>query len=475
MHNSTPSKTVTVAAVDLGATSGRVIVGQFTGGQLKLTEVHRFANGFHELQDNCYWNLGGIWQEIKKGLLEALRLFPDLSSVGVDTWGVDHVFLNEHGRLLFPPHAYRDQRTQPILQGIRAAGQAAMLYEWTGLPLINYNSALQIQETLQVMPALRDACKRVLTLPDYFNYLLSGVQVNEVSIASTMQLLDVRSVDFSDQAMQYFGIPRHFFGKPECAGKLLGPVSGIAGMDGVQVALVPGHDTSGAFEAIPQDGNSMIVSSGTWLLAGALTAGPCLGKEAFELGISNERTGTGGYRPCKILLGLWLLERIQISFKLNLAPKDWDAVARQAATLAQPGVLLDLNDESLFNPADMRLAIDAQLRVKGGELPDSLAGYTRLICSSLAAAVAKTAGTFAGFSGQEFDSVVIVGGGSKNELLCQSIADATGKPLISYQLEASSVGNMAYQLKALGAVQSLTEIHSVIRNTMNRVVYNPDA
>ncbi|MDV7393433.1 FGGY family carbohydrate kinase, partial [Arthrospira platensis SPKY1] len=131
-----------------GATSGRVIVGQYTGEKLKLTEVHRFANAFYELRDNCYWNLGGLWQEITKGLLEAKRLFPDLASVGVDTWGVDHVFLNEQGRLLFPTHAYRDQRTHGILQQIREAGDASKLYEWTGLPLINYNSALQIRESL---------------------------------------------------------------------------------------------------------------------------------------------------------------------------------------------------------------------------------------------------------------------------------------------------------------------------------------
>ncbi|MCD8483552.1 MAG: rhamnulokinase [Verrucomicrobia bacterium] len=379
MPESSLSKVTTVAAIDLGATSGRIIVGQYTGEQLKLTEVHRFPNSFYELGNNCYWNLGGLWQEIRKGLEEAHRLFPDLKSVGVDTWGVDHVFLDKNGRLLAPTYAYRDQRTQSILNRIRASGDGAKLYEWTGLPAINYNTALQIQESLQVMPALRDYCARVLTLPDYFNYLLSGVQVNEISHASTTQLLDVSSDDYSSAALEYFNIPRSFFGKPQRAGICLGPVSGISDLGKVQVALVPGHDTSGAFEAIPQDGNSLIVSSGTWLLAGALTQGPCLGKAALDLGISNERTGTGGYRPNKILLGLWLLERIQLSFGLNLAPKDWDAVARQASDLQAPATLLDLSDESLFNPKDMRSAIDAQLHGKGAKAPTDLPGYTRLI------------------------------------------------------------------------------------------------
>ncbi len=463
-----------IAAVDLGASSGRVIVGRFSGEGLVLEEAHRFPNGFHELNGNDYWDVGGLLAEIRTGIRAAKERFTALESVGVDTWGVDHALLDAGHRLVYPVHAYRDTRTEPVRDRILRAGDAEHLYGLTGLPVINYNTGLQLTETLETAPTVREACDRVLMLSDYFNFLLSGQAVNEFSQASTSQLLDVRGIGYSKKALEYFGVPAKWFEGPVRAGCGLGSLRGIDGVDGVTVSLVPGHDTSCAFEAIPRDGNSLIVSSGTWNLVGTICDAPLLSDEARELGISNERCGDGGYRPCKTLLGLWLLERTIPAFQNRPASDaEWSALTRAAENAGTPSTLIDLADESLFNPHDMRGAIDAQLKRRGGTPPDDLTGYFRLICASLARGIADTATSFASIAGREFDNIVIVGGGSKNTLLCKELADASGMTVTSYALEATSVGNLGYQLLALGEVSSVTAFHDIIRPRLTQRRYSP--
>ena len=415
-----------------------------------------------------------MFDEVRKGLKEAKRLFPELCSCGVDTWGVDHVITGKGGRLAFPVHAYRDERTNPVLKHIREKGDGRRLFDLTGLPLVNYNTGLQLMETLEAFPGLTDVAEEVMLLPEYFNFLLTGKSGCEFSHASTTQLLDVNGLEWSSEALDYFGIPNRWLKQPTRAGQLLGPVLDSKRLADVQVALVPGHDTSCAFEAIPLDGNSLIVSSGTWMLAGGITDKPCLGEEAFELGVSNERTGTGGYRPNKILLGLWMLERTIPSFdKRPQSDAEWSALISAAADCGKPEVLINTRDESLFNPPVMKDAIDAQLKAAGATPPDDLPGYVALICASLGASVSATAQKFESILSTRFDNIVIVGGGSKNGLLCQMLADYSGKRVTSFNLEATSVGNMAYQLLALGKINSLTEFHDLIRPSLAPKTYQP--
>ncbi len=466
-------KKTSVAAIDLGATSGRVIVGTFSREGLELTETHRFPNAFHQLGGYCYWDIGGLFTEVKKGLGKARKQFPELASCGVDTWAVDYAMLNRAGRLAFPVHAYRDMRTQGIMDGIQNAGDAPKLYEWTGLPPVLYNTGLQLKETLQAFPALTKTADRVLLLPDYFNFLLTGKMLNEFSVASSTQLLDVNGLGYSAAALDYFGIPSEWFEGPATAGGKLGTVK-ADGLKGIEVIMVPGHDTSCAFEAIPREGNDMIVSSGTWMLAGAITEGPLLGKEALELGISNERNGDGGYRPLKILVGLWLVEQILPYFTGRPENDDgWAELIGAAEALPEPEVRFDTQDQSLFNPKDMKAAIDVLIRKQGGSPPEDLRGYVRLICSSLGQTVAATARRFQELSGKVFNHIVIVGGGSKNRLLCQKMADYAAVPVVSYNLEATSAGNLGYQLAALGAVENLPAFHETLKPRLRQQTYQP--
>ncbi|HZP60347.1 MAG TPA: FGGY-family carbohydrate kinase [Opitutaceae bacterium] len=468
------------AAIDLGATSGRVILGVWSRGRLTLREVHRFPNGFHSLGAHDYWDLGSLWPEIQAGLRRAAAALPRgarLASVGVSTWGVDHVLLNDAGRLVFPVHAYRDARTQPGLRALadtRAAHER--VYAATGIPAIFYNTSLQLAETVASCPAITDLATRCLFLPDYFNFLLSGRAENELSIASTSQLLDVHSTDWSRATLDHFHIPPQWFRRPIRAGTKLGPVKNLAELRGTQVVAVPGHDTACAYDAMPAaaDGADLYISSGTWSLVGFESDTPVLGPAALAARISNERTGDGRYRPLTNVIGLWLLESIMKDFAAR--PKndrEWAALIAAAEKLPPPAELLDVNDPAFSNPPSMRAAIDAQFKKRRRAAPKNLAGYTRLICSSLGRGHADALRAFERMTGKNFRRILMVGGGSKNRLLCQATADAAGLPVVSFQLEGTAVGSLARQLIALGEVRHLAAFRAQLSPTLKQTVYAP--
>ncbi|TAG26874.1 MAG: rhamnulokinase, partial [Verrucomicrobia bacterium] len=383
--------------------------------------------------------IGGLWQEIQTGLAAAVAALPKgakLASVGVDTWGVDHALLSETGRLAYPVHAYRDARTQP---GLRALAEAPAtlerIYAATGIPNVFYNTSLQLQELVKSAPAVAQTATRCLLLPDYFNFLLSGKMANELTIASTTQLLDVHSGDWSASALKHFGIPAQWFTKPVLAGTKLGKVKGIPALAGTQVIAVPGHDTACAYDAMPAagDGTDLFLSSGTWSLVGFESDAPLLGSAAQAARISNERIGDGRYRPLTNVIGLWLLEGTLKDFASR--PKtdaDWAELISAAEALPAPAALLDVSDGALSNPKSMRAAIDAQLKRRKLAAPVDLAGYTRLICASLGRGHADAKTAFERMSGRRFKRILIVGGGSKNRLLCQATADACEVPVVSF-------------------------------------------
>jgi Sugar (pentulose and hexulose) kinases len=471
-----PASKLHCVAIDLGATSGRVIVGTWTKNKLTLTEVHRFPNAFASLNGHDYWNLPGLWSEIQTGLRKAADQFKSIDSVGVDTWGVDHVLLDSAGRLVFPTHAYRDARTQSGAERLAANPRLQQrIYTATGIPTIFYNTSLQLAETVAAYPALRTIASRCLFLPDYFNFLLSGRMVNETSIASTSQLLDVRRLDWSHATLSHFGIPVRWFDKPTLANKILGPVIGLPGWKHVQSVVVPGHDTAAAYAAMPahSDGRDLYLSSGTWSLMGFESSEPVLGLEALRARISNERMGDGRFRPLTNIIGLWLLEQTLKDFSARPRnQREWAHLLRAAMRAPAPTHLLDLADPNFVNPPSMRAAIDEQLS-QSSQLPKNLAAYVRLICVSLGAGHAAAARSFAQLSGRRFKRILMVGGGARNPLLCQATADASGLPVQAFSLEGSAVGNIASQLIALGAVKDLPAFRRSFANQLEATTYQP--
>ena len=469
-----------LAAIDLGATSGRVILGTWAKNKLTLKEVHRFPNSFQSIAGHDYWNIAGLWSEILTGLNAAVAALPKgatLASVGVDTWGVDYALVNDTGRLVYPVHAYRDDRTQAGLKRL-ANTRAALerIYAATGIPNVFYNSSLQLEEVVASNPAITDLATRCLFLPDYFNFLLSGKMANELTIASTTQLLDVHSTDWSRAALDHFRVPAQWLSKPVLAGTKLGKVRNLPALAATQVIAVPGHDTACAYDAMPAspDGTDLFLSSGTWSLVGFESDTPVLGAEALAARISNERIGDGRYRPLTNVIGLWLLEGIMKDFASR--PKsdaDWAKLITAAEKLPAPAALLDVTDAALTNPKSMKAAIDAQLKKRRIPAPKNLAGYTRLICDSLGRGHADAKASFEKMSGRAFKRILIVGGGSKNRLLCQATANAANVPVVSFALEGTAVGNLANQLVALKAVRSIAAFRALFGPSLKQTVYAP--
>ena len=468
------------AAVDLGATSGRVMVGTWDGQILTTSEVHRFPNAIRSLAGHDYWDVAGLWAEVQTGLRKAAASLPPgalLASVGVDTWGVDYALLNDAGRLVHPIHAYRDARTQRGLKSLLNTRAAlARIYEATGIPAVFYNSSFQLAETVESCPSITDLATRCLFLPDYFNYLLSGRMANGLSIASTTQLLDVQANDWSRVALDYFRVPPTWLTPPVKAGTKLGRVKAIAELAKTQVIAVPGHDTTCAFDAMPAaaDGNDLFLSSGTWSLVGFENDTPILGAEALAARVANDRTGRGEYRPLVNVIGLWLLEGILGDFAKRPAnDRQWAKLIKEAAALPAPKRLLDVTDPAFANPTSMKAAIDAHLKAHRTKPPRDLAGYVRLICDSLGQGHADVARRFERLSGRAFKRILMVGGGAKNTLLCQATANAAGLPVHAFQLEGSAVGNFANQLIALKAVKNLAVLRASLASQLKPTVYQP--
>ena len=468
------------AAIDLGATSGRVMLGLWDGKRLELTEAHRFPNALRTMGGHDYWDVPGLWEQVVSGLRKAVSLLPEgavLASVGVDTWGVDHVLVDASGRPVYPTFAYRDNRTQAGLKALVDDPAAlAKVYASTGIPNVFYNASLQLAETVMQHPGVTQLAKHCLFLPDYFNFLLSGRMVNEISIASTSQLLGVNAPVWSASALKHFGVPSSWFSKPVLAGTRIGPVKGLGFLGETEVVVVPGHDTACAYDAMPAapGGADLFISSGTWSLVGYESETPVLGAEALAARISNERCGDGRFRPLTNVIGLWLLEGVMKDFASR--PKSdakWAELIDSAEKLPAPAALLDVTDSTFANPASMKAAIDAQIASRGLPQPQSLAEYTRLICDSLGQGHAAAKVAFERMGGHRFKRILMVGGGSRNRLLCQATANAAGIPVVSFSLEGSAVGNLASQLVSLGAVKDLKAFRALLAPTLSPVVYTP--
>ncbi len=482
------AKTIYSAAIDLGATSGRVILGTWSNNRLTLTEAHRFPNAFRTLNGHDYWDIGGLWHEIQSGLRKLTGMLPKgakLASLGVDCWGVDYVLLNDEGRLVFPVHAYRDSRTQA---GLKRLGntRAALdrIYAATGIPNVFYNTSLQLEEIVASCPAIEDLATRCLFLPDYFNYLLSGRMENELTIASTSQLLNVKSTDWSRPALNHFRIPAQWFSKPVRSGTKLGKLTAAMrqslgnakAFEGAQVIAVPGHDTACAYDAMPAspEGTDLFISSGTWSLVGFESEKPVLGAEALAARIANERIGDGRYRPLTNVIGFWLLEGTLKDFASRPGNEaEWKALRAAAAKLPAPAGLLDVSDPVFANPPSMRAAIDAHLKRRKIAGPKNLAGYLRLICDSLGLRHADAMRKFEKIAGRKFNRILIVGGGAKNNLLCQATADNAGVPVVSFELEGTAVGNIARQLISIGAVKDLATFRKHLGKSLKQTTYKP--
>jgi rhamnulokinase len=471
-------------AVDLGASSGRVVSGAFDGRRLELEELHRFENGPVAVGGELVWDLVRLWQEVLAGLRSAAaRHGGTAQSVGVDTWGVDFSFLTADGALLANPVCYRDARTRGMLAAAEAVVPRSEIFAATGLQFMEINSLYQLLAIKRRHPSLLTAADRLLMIPDLFHWLLSGERSNERTNATTSQCFDPCRGDWAFDMLERFGLPRQIFGPIVEPGTDLGPlrpdVAAETGLRGVNVVVPGTHDTASAVAAVPAaerpsgQPDWCYVSLGTWALVGAELDRPLVTADCLARNFTNEGGVGGTTRLLKNVSGLWLVQQCRASWQRAGRAWTWEALTAEAAAAPPLRTLVDPNHESLVAPPDMPEAIRALARESGVPVPDSVGAVVRAALESVAAAIRRTVGELDHLLGRRVGRIHVVGGGVKNALLCQMIADATDRPVIAGPVEATAMGNLLVQLLARDGRVDLAAVRAVVRDSCELARYEP--
>ena len=461
-----------VAAVDLGATSGRVIVGRVGAGELRLDDVHRFPNGPVELPDGLHWDILGIYREVIEGLRRAHAAggTEPVASIGIDSWGVDFGLLDEAGALLGNPFHYRDGRNAGVVGPVHARIPAERLYARTGIQHMQINTVYQLAAAA-ADPAF-PAARTMLLVPDLLAYWLTGAPAVERTNASTTGLLDPQTGDWAWDVVDAVGIPRALLGPIRQPGERLGTLrTEVADATGLPattpLTLVGSHDTASAVVAVPLEGDRAAwISCGTWGLVGVELDRPVLGEASRLENFTNELGVDGTVRYLRNVMGLWLLSESLRTWERAGTPEDLETILGAAAALPGGGPVIDPDDPSFLPPGDMpRRILDACARTDQ-PLPVTRAAMVRCILDSLAAAFARAVDRASSLSGTDIAVVHLVGGGARNRLLCQLTADACGRPVVAGPVEATAIGNVLVQARALGLVSGgLAELRALVRAT----------
>jgi rhamnulokinase len=457
------------AAVDLGASSGRVMLGRVGPEHLTLTEVHRFRNGGVRLPDGLYWDVLGLYTDVLTGLRAAARE-EHLAGLAVDSWAVDYGLLDARGALQGNPRHYRDPRTDAVIDDVHAKLDPARLYGVTGLQFLPFNTLYQ----LAAEPVLDG--RRALLVPDLLGYWLTGRQIAEETNASTTGLLDARTGGWSPPLLEALGLPHGLLPDVITAGEVLAPLTGEVGAEiGVDYALpvttVGSHDTASAVVGVPAETDRFgYISCGTWGLVGVELDAPVLTEDSRKANFTNERGVDGTIRYLRNVMGLWLLSESMRTWDLRGVGVELDDVLTAAAALAAGGPRIDPDDPVFLPPGDMPERI---IRAAGLRDPEP-AAVVRCILDSLAVAFAEAMADAERLSGRPVEVVHLVGGGSQNALLCQLTADAMARPVVAGPVEATALGNVLVQARTHGVLSGdLAALRGRVRTASRLRRYEP--
>lgn len=465
-----------VAAVDLGATSGRVIVGHVDADGVRTDHVARFPNGpvaVHERgRQALHWDAVELYRQVLDGLRTAFHQHADIASIGIDSWAVDYGLLRE-GRLLGLPYHYRDERHEQGVAAVHARVDAAALYARNGLQHLPFNTLFQFAADPSL--ALAD---RALLVPDLLGYWLTGVEAAERTNASTTGLLHATTRGWDPTLRAAAGLRSGQLPALRDPGDQLGPLLPGLVEGGAPVTLVGSHDTASAVVAVPAtESDFAYISSGTWSLVGVELDAPVLTDAARLANCTNEGGVDGRVRFLKNVSGLWLLSESVRTWERGGDHIDLEALLTSAAAVTAPVPVFDVADDSFTPPGDMPTRIAAWCDAHGMSAPATPAEFVRSILESLAAAYADTVSTIASVTGKDIRQVHIVGGGSQNRLLCQLTADRTGLPVLAGPVEATALGNILVQVRAAGLAglggASLEALRALVARTVEPVRYTP--
>jgi len=460
------------AAIDLGASSGRVAVGSLESGLLKIQEVHRFKHEAKELEGRgLRWEWAKIVDEVKIGLLKAQEL-GEIISIGIDTWAVDYGLLDSQGELIEDPYCYRDSRTDGLMQSIASQLGADWIYQRTGIQFIFFNTAYQLHSARNTSAIQQSSI--FLMLPDLLNYVLSGAKSNDITNASSTQLLNAHTQDWDWELIDKLEIPRNIFPPLHKPGTIVGQINGHGSLDGIAVVAVGSHDTASAVAGTPlrSTRECAYISSGTWSLVGLELDSPVTDKKALSYNITNEVGVADKIRFIKNVSGMWLLEESLRHWKSQGLQLSAAELAQEAAKLSR-NQIIDTNDPRFAKPGAMPDRIAEYCRETGQDIPSSPAEFARCIFDSLADAYANSLRELEDAANIKVTEINIVGGGSSNELLNQLTADVTGLPVIAGPVEATVMGNLIIQMISAGWIANLAEGRKLIASSTARKTFQP--
>ncbi len=468
-------------AFDLGAESGRAVLGRFDGRTVQLETLHRFPNGPVRVFGRLYWDVLRLWSEIKAGLT-AYRVAhgPELQGIGLDTWGVDFGLLGPDDALLGNPRHYRDARTEGMVDAAFARVPRADIFAATGIQFMEINTLYQLLAMrLQGDPTL-DAARTLLMIPDLLNFWLTGVKASEFSIATTSQFYDPRAHDWARGLLQRLDLPTAFL-QPiiqpgDQLGVLHGAVGAEVGLGAVPVIAPACHDTGSAVAAVPAvDDSFAYLSSGTWSLMGVETREPVISPDSLTYNFTNEGGVDGTIRLLKNIMGLWLVQECRRTWASRGRELSYDEITRLAAEAPAFGSLVDPDHHSFLRPGDMPAQIQAYCRRTGQVVPQTEGEIVRCALESLALKYRWTLDKLERMQGCRLNTIHVVGGGSRNGLLCQFTADATQRLVVAGPVEATATGNVLLQAISQGEIGSLADARQVVRDSFDLVTFEPGA
>lgn len=473
------ARTKNYLALDLGAESGRSVIGSFDGEKLSLAEAHRFPHNPVFLPDGLHWNALRQFSEIKTGIAKGIQQCGgNVTSLGIDTWGVDYGLLDKKGALLGNPFHYRDSRTDGMVDKVFRKVKREEIFGITGNQFMQLNTIFQLFAMAATRSPQLEIAHRLLFMPDLFNYWLTGVQVNEYTIASTSQLLNAKTRAWAKPLAQKLGIPSRIFAPIVQPGTVLGPLlKNVAGeVGGAKLKVVaPGtHDTASAVAAVPAETDSYVyLSSGTWSLMGIETPRPVINATSLKYNVTNEGGVCNTIRVLKNITGLWLVQECRREWAAAGEELDYAQIAEMARQ-AQPFLaVISPEEPSFLKPGDMPNKIVAYCRKTGQKVPETKGQIVRLAFESLALMYRWTFGKLEELAGKRLDVLHIVGGGAQNKLLNQMAADSVRRPVVTGPIEATGTGSVLMQMLAMKDIKTLAEGRAIVRRSFETHVYEP--
>ncbi len=472
---STPKKFL---AFDLGAESGRGIVGLLNGPKLELEVINRFPNEPVRALDALHWDVLALYRDMLQTLRLCAAVYGSIDGLGVDTWGVDFALLGRGGTLLGNPRHYRDPHTEGVMDEAFRRVPRAEIFRQTGIQFMRFNTLFQLLALQRDRSPLLEAAETLLFMPDLFHYFFTGIKVNEFTDASTSQMLDPTTRGWAYGLVRSFGLPEKILGTIVQPGTALGPlrasVAAETGLNAAPVIAPASHDTASAIAAVPASGDSWAyISSGTWSLMGVELPAPLVNEAALEANFTNEGGVAGTTRFLKNIMGLWLVQECRRAWERAGTKYSYDELTKLAQEVPPFAYLVDPDDSSFILPANMPAALADYCRRRGKPAPERPGDCVRCALESLALTYRWVLEKLEALTGRRRDVIHVVGGGSQNALLCQFTADACNRPVLAGPVEATAIGNVLVQALGVGALGSLAEARAVVRQSFEVRTYTP--